>query len=858
MQHGLKDSDRPTPNKAAGLETNDLRTTEKEDDLKSSMLALASLTRPTRRLGLISLPVIAAIFVAIAMTPALALGATQGPKAPTATVAPNQFTNASNAFASDDAYATGTDGQQQGYKTFGFDIPAGSTINGIEVALEGNKGACEKNTKAFKVKLSQDGGSTFTGNVKTTANYDSTDSTKTLGSSSDLWGLSWTLAQINDDLALRVEAACSGGNGTAGAVKLDRVTVTVHFTAPADDVPPTVTIVSLADNDETDTTAPFSVLTNGGATITWKANEIGTFSVRVGGTDCSTGSVVTGANASGSYGTANTEVATGINASDLAEGANTVRVCVTDAASNTGSATATVVKDTTPPSVTIDAIVKVPVTDPAVSALVNVGGTDFVRQTVQIQGTVSDANLDTGSIEVVVEANVPGSSIVQTGLVEVVSCPSATTCTFTADFDTINDTNDGPNNIIASASDLAGNSGSDSKLVMVDNTSPVIGSLAMDQSEYLVGDAITVTASGVEDDLPLDALDALDSVSPAPSGVDGTGAKVETTAGTQPTASTGNFLNDFNALTQSGDPTVFTAPPTFDADAAGPITATAVAKDKVGNLSAEVMTNAVGLNATNLVCQNAEVTSGRTATLVLGTLLNITADPDAPVEGQPVLIRIFDANNVLVFSDSVLTDSDGKVKITNTFNLAHGSYDVQLEYEGTTSAPFLAPSMCELDPGLLVRSLANGGGYVALVGTNPQTGKPFKGTFGFFLDATSGFTANDGDGLLNDPVSPVTYTGGMNYIDHGTKEHHQALTVNSVTLDTTTVTFGGDGRVMTPSSGWSSTTYEVTVQDNGEPGNQNAIDASGASNAPDTFSLTVDGSLKTPNPILQGGNIQVR
>src|SRR5207247_2028303 len=78
-----------------------------------------------------------------------------------------------------------------------------------------------------------------------------------------------------------------------------------------------------------------------------------TFSVRVGGTDCSNGTVVTGANASGSYPTANTNVTTGIANADLSVGANTIRVCVVDAATNPGSATATVTKDITAPTVTI-------------------------------------------------------------------------------------------------------------------------------------------------------------------------------------------------------------------------------------------------------------------------------------------------------------------------------------------------------------------------------------------------------------------------------------------------------------------------------------------------------------------------
>lgn len=80
-------------------------------------------------------------------------------------------------------------------------------------------------------------------------------------------------------------------------------------------------------------------------TVTWNADKKGSYSVRVGGSDCSHGTQV----ASGSYNTAPNSVATKIGVGSLAEGINTVRVCVT-AASKTGSATGSVTRDTTAPT----------------------------------------------------------------------------------------------------------------------------------------------------------------------------------------------------------------------------------------------------------------------------------------------------------------------------------------------------------------------------------------------------------------------------------------------------------------------------------------------------------------------------
>ena len=104
-----------------------------------------------------------------------------------------------------------------------------------------------------------------------------------------------------------------------------------------DSLAPSVTIVSAVPS----TLGPSDPSTN----ITWHASENGTYSVRVGGSNCSTGTQV----ATGSYTTSPANVVTNMLASQLAEGANTIRVCVTDAATNTGSATTTVTKNTAAP-----------------------------------------------------------------------------------------------------------------------------------------------------------------------------------------------------------------------------------------------------------------------------------------------------------------------------------------------------------------------------------------------------------------------------------------------------------------------------------------------------------------------------
>jgi hypothetical protein len=136
--------------------------------------------------------------------------------------------------------------------------------------------------------------------------------------------------------------------GAAGDVTC---TITNDDQAPVDSTAPTVTIDSLTGSTGTDTTSPFAALTDSGASVTWHANENGNYTVVRDGTNCSDGLVIVGPTA---YTTQPATVATSISSGTLSEGDNTLRVCVTDAASNPGaSEDVTVTKDTIDPVLTL-------------------------------------------------------------------------------------------------------------------------------------------------------------------------------------------------------------------------------------------------------------------------------------------------------------------------------------------------------------------------------------------------------------------------------------------------------------------------------------------------------------------------
>ncbi len=159
----------------------------------------------------------------------------------------------------------------------------------------------------------------------------------------------------------------------------------------ADTVAPTVAVDSVSDSllgaadESTD--------------VTWHADQSGAYSVRVGGSDCSSGTTI----ASGAYDDAPAQRTTTVQATDLTEGGNTIRVCVTDAGNNTGSGTTTVAKDTTAPAVTVDSVSDnlLDASDESTDVTwhadqngaysVRVGGTDCSSGTAIASGTYDDA-----------------------------------------------------------------------------------------------------------------------------------------------------------------------------------------------------------------------------------------------------------------------------------------------------------------------------------------------------------------------------------------------------------------------------------------------------------------------------------
>lgn len=151
------------------------------------------------------------------------------------------WTSPGNITADDAAFAVSTvtaANPQTHYlkaSTFGFTIPTGATINGITAEVERltESGNAPRNRDNV-VQLIK--GGTIQGNDKadTTTDWTLTQTIKTYGSASDLWGLSFTDADINDSafgLAFSAKTTTNSRNAQVDFIRLT-VTYTANFGFP--------------------------------------------------------------------------------------------------------------------------------------------------------------------------------------------------------------------------------------------------------------------------------------------------------------------------------------------------------------------------------------------------------------------------------------------------------------------------------------------------------------------------------------------------------------------------------------------------------------------------------------------------
>jgi len=110
---------------------------------------------------------------------------------------------------------------------FQLNVPGGKIITGIEVTVE--RSDPDQNTADYSVRILKY--DMVTGDEKSTGDaYTATDSERTFGSPTDLWGEVWTEDMINDN-GFGIAIAAQRINGTSGTTsgRIDNIVITVYY-----------------------------------------------------------------------------------------------------------------------------------------------------------------------------------------------------------------------------------------------------------------------------------------------------------------------------------------------------------------------------------------------------------------------------------------------------------------------------------------------------------------------------------------------------------------------------------------------------------------------------------------------------
>lgn len=171
--------------------------------------------------------------------------ASQGPNAAgagadDASIGTTAWVNPGNITASDDSRATASLATTTVFthylvaSVFGFSIPVGSTIDGIVVEIERSSFAAVASAKDNAIRIVKGGsiGSTDKSSASTWPNNNA-DAIATYGTSSDLWGKTWTASDINDSTFGMAISAKGNNTKVPGKPQVDFIRITVYYTAPA-------------------------------------------------------------------------------------------------------------------------------------------------------------------------------------------------------------------------------------------------------------------------------------------------------------------------------------------------------------------------------------------------------------------------------------------------------------------------------------------------------------------------------------------------------------------------------------------------------------------------------------------------
>jgi LPXTG-site transpeptidase (sortase) family protein len=220
-----------------------------------------------------------------------------GWSAPTGSTNVVVITNPNNVFTSNNTY-TRYWGLGEGADYINFNIPAipaGSTINGIEVAVEGNS----VGGMNMQVQLSGNNGTTFTAVTPARiTNLLAADSTVILGGAGDTWGKAWSNTEFtNANFRVRMLSAPPATNRKDIDQLQVKVTYTLPVTAPTVTTNPATGVTTTgatlngtvnANNSSTTVTFQYGLTNAYGSTVTATQSPV------IGNTNTAVSAAITG------------------------------------------------------------------------------------------------------------------------------------------------------------------------------------------------------------------------------------------------------------------------------------------------------------------------------------------------------------------------------------------------------------------------------------------------------------------------------------------------------------------------------------------------------------------------------------
>ena len=204
----------------------------------------------------------------------------------------SDWTNPTSAYSSNDVYATATGiDQYQDYYNFGFSIPSGATIDGIEISVEAYCEDTEEASQRLGVELSWNGGSSYTSTSNTiTWSWEEGEYSNVLGGSSDTWGRSWSDTEFsNTNFRIRLNTIFE-----TYTIYVDHIKIKVYYTEAPSNNPPVITASSQN---------PSNLATSVGLSLDGNYSH---FNISVSDPDGDTMNITWRSNASGSWTTLDT------------------------------------------------------------------------------------------------------------------------------------------------------------------------------------------------------------------------------------------------------------------------------------------------------------------------------------------------------------------------------------------------------------------------------------------------------------------------------------------------------------------------------------------------------------------------